>query len=203
MSVQVLGDFQNMDFEAANLSGYTSAIGSPIPVSDALPGWNAYYDGVSASAVWHNTASLGSGVIAINDAEYLYGFVPLEGVYSVGLQGFGGTASIGQSGFVPRDSLSVVFLFRGENVGKFEVSFQGQVLPCGAIRSEPTYSVYAADISRFAGHPGELRFTESNYGRAIIDDIHFSSQAVPEPASAALLAMGALALASRFVRRKS
>ena len=194
--------FENLDFESAVVTGFP--VGYPLPVENALPGWNAYYNGVPTSTVWHNTESLGSGIIAINDANYLYGFVPLEGTYSVGLQGFGGSASIGQSGIIPSDSLSVIFLFRNENVSDFEVSFKGHVLSYSAIISESTYKVCAADISEFAGQTGELRFTESNYGRAIIDDIHFSTKAivVPEPGTVGLFALGALAMAGRFLWRK-
>lgn len=114
----------------------------------------------------------------------------------------GGPASIGQTGQIPIDSMSVIFLFRDEQVGYFNVSFNGNVLPYSVIWSEPNYDICAADISRFAGQTGELRFTESDGGRAILEDIQFSTQAVPEPATVALFALGAIALIGRSARRK-
>jgi hypothetical protein len=183
------GAFQNMDFESAVVTGFP--VGYPLPVENALPGWNAYYDGVKTSSIWHNTGSLGSSVIAINDAEFVYGFVPLDGKYSVVLEGRGGSASIGQTGMVPSDSLSVVFYLRNEWAAGLEVSFQGHVLPYNVIGSETNYDICRADISQFAGQTGELRFTEYA-GGAVIDDIQFSTQAVPEPCTVVLSVFGAL-----------
>jgi hypothetical protein len=195
------GTFQNLDFEAANVAAYST--GDPLVlVQDALPGWTAYYDGMPTSTVCYDTRSLGSAVISINDIHERFGFVPFEGNYSASLEGNSGSASMGQWGEIPGDSLSVVFYYRGEYVGHFDVSFGGQVLPFTAIGSEADYSICAADISAYAGQMGELRFTEANGGRAIIDDIHFSAEAVPEPCTAALFVLGAIALIGRFVWRK-
>ncbi len=39
--IHAQGTFQNLNFESANLSGYSP--GNHVPVSDALPGWSAYF----------------------------------------------------------------------------------------------------------------------------------------------------------------
>ena len=190
------GAFQNLNFESANTTAYSPDNIVPIPTVDALPGWTAYYDGTATSYVWYDTASLGSSVIAINDAKRNYGFIPLEGSYSVGIEGRGGSASIGQTGKVPSDSLSVVFYLRNEWAAGLEVSFQGHVLPYNVIGSQSNYDICEADISQFAGQTGELRFTEYA-GGAVIDDIQFSTRAVPEPGTMVLSVFGALMLFSR------
>ncbi len=198
ISIQAFGAFQNMDFEAANVSEYP--FGYPIPVDKALPGWNAYYDDVQTYSVWYDNTSLGGPVIAVNDTNYVYGFVPLDGQYSVGIQGFAGSASIAQTGQIPLNSLSVVFLFRGESPQRFDVSFKGNILPYTVIWSESGFDICAADISSYVGQTGELRFMESYGGRAIIDDIQFSTQAVPEPNTLVLSVFGSSLL---FWRRHS
>jgi hypothetical protein len=193
ISIQAFGAFQNMDFESASIAGYVP--GSPlVPIDKALPGWKAFYGNDPANTVFYDNWSLGSGVISVNDTNMLLGFVPLDGYYSIGIEGFTGSASIAQTGQIPSDSLSVIFLFRNKQVGYFDVSFNGVMLPYSVIWSEPGFDICAADISSYAGQTGELRFTESYGGRAIIDDIQFSTQAVPEPGTFVLSVFGSLLL---------
>ncbi len=198
------GTFQNMDFESADLGGYYPTY-PLVPVEKGIPGWNAYFNNVPTHTIYYDNAAAIAAAISINDTNFPYGFAPLDGQYSVGLEGRplgGGPASIGQTGLIPMNSLSVVFLLRDEQVGYFYVSFKGNVLPYSVIWSEPGFDICAADISSYAGQTGELRFTESYGGRAILDDIQFSTQAVPEPGTAALFTMGALAMSGRFLWRK-
>lgn len=149
--------------------------------------------------VVYDSKSLTGSVISVNDTKFLYGFTPLDGDYSVGLEGRlgAGDATIGQTGLIPSDSFSVVFLFRDEYVSRLDVSFKGNILPYSVIWSEPGFDICSADIARFAGQTGELRFTE-NSACNVLDDIYFSADAVPEPGTVGLFAMGALAMAGRF-----
>jgi hypothetical protein len=196
------GTFQNLDFEAANVSGYQPGA-DRVPVETALPGWTAYYGGVRTSTVWYDNQALGSSMVSIQDTNLLYGFVPLDGNYSVSLDvQYNRSVAIGQTVQIPLNSLSVVFLFRSEGARNFEVSFAGHVLPYVTTWSDPNFDVCAVDIAKFVGQTGEFRFTESLTGRAIIDDIQFSSEAVPEPGTIALFALGAIAMMGQSARRK-
>jgi len=195
-------DFQNLDFEGANVSGYQPGA-DRVPVETALPGWTAYYGGVQVSTVWYDNRALGSSMVSIQDTNLLYGFAPIDGNYSVSLDvQYNRSVAIGQTVQIPQNSLSVVFLFRSEGARSFEVSFAGHVLPYVTTWSEPNFDVCAVDIAKFVGQTGEFRFTESLTGRAIIDDIQFSSEAVPEPSAVALFALGAIAMMGRFVQCK-
>jgi hypothetical protein len=90
LSAQGQDGFQNLNFEAANVSGYSA--GSSIPASLALPGWTAYLTDTSTSTVTpesqvvYDGISTGGPVISVIDANS--GFAPLQGNYSVFL--FGG-----------------------------------------------------------------------------------------------------------------
>lgn len=187
------GAFTNLDFESANVSGYSPG-DTYVPVNDAMPGWKAYYGGIQSDTVVYDNASLGAPAISLNDSKFRFGFVPLEGNFSASLEGRYETAAIGQSGQVPADSMSVVFWLSIEPEGLLQVSFAGNVLPFYEIGTISGVSIIGADISPYAGLNGELRFTELNASRAVIDGIQFSPGAVPEPGTMALFALGAIIL---------
>jgi hypothetical protein len=76
------------------------------------------------------------------------------------------------------------------------------------IKTFPAYTLYAGDISSFAGQTATLSFTEPappeigflNFLQ--LDQIIFSTGGiVPEPGSAGFLVVGALFFAHRFSRR--
>src|SRR6266576_909632 len=78
--------FLNLNFEAANISGFSPGA-SNVPTNAALPGWTAHYFQPGAGiepvpVVWYDTASLGGAVISINDTNTGSGFVPLQGRFS-------------------------------------------------------------------------------------------------------------------------
>jgi hypothetical protein len=203
MSVQVLGDFQNMDFENP-IEPLVPAADSTISTTDGVPGWTVYLGSDPDTRMPYNTSSIGAPSVALRGPGSQY---VLQGNYTVLLQGEWHDqlipASIAQTGQIPTDSLSVVFdLFTYSNI---ELSFAGHAIPLVQIGSEPGYNIVGGDISAFAGVTGELRFTAQGNKDGLIDDIRFSTEAlvVPEPATAVLFAMGALALAGRFGRRKS
>src|SRR3974390_321110 len=72
--------FQNLDFESANVSGYSP--GSMISVSAALPGWSAYIGGSQIQQMWYDVTSVGTTEIAVVDQFGMAHFPPLQGNYS-------------------------------------------------------------------------------------------------------------------------
>src|SRR5205085_2653446 len=103
-------------------------------------------------------------------------------------------ASIWQSGQIPVGARSIQFYAAG-NIG---LSFGGQQIPLSSLGSGNNYVVFGGDISAFAGQTGELRFV----GNGLLDNISFSSQAIPEPGGAALLAVGLVAGGASAWRRR-
>ncbi len=98
--------------------------------------------------------------------------------------------ALAQTGTVPASAQSVRFY----GLAEFAVSFAGQTIPISQLDTTPHYNIYGGDISIFANQTGELRFTGGGY----LDNIHFSSQQVPEPSMFGLFGFGALLLGWRL-----
>jgi hypothetical protein len=199
--------FVNLDFEDANVSGYSPGF-SAIPVVNAFPGWRASYSDpnigtVEVSNVWYDAISLGGAVISINDTNSGFGiFEPIDCNYSAFLFGgkgiFGNftSSTLSQTGLVPIGTKSLTFSVQyGLNATPLIVSVNGQPI------NSTTY-----DISAFAGQTVTLSFTESAPAGdppslAILDDIAFIPGPVPEPSTVSLIAIGILilCLCSRIV----
>ena len=134
--------FFNLNFEQPILP--LTPVNFQVPTANALPGWSAYTYENTLSEVVYNTLSLGSAAVSLQGAN---GSVPpIQGNYSVVLQGSSGStpssASIGQTGQIPGDSLSLIFWG-----GVSQVSFNGQIIPVAAIGSGANYTIYGGDIS--------------------------------------------------------
>ena len=83
-----------------------------------------------------------------------------------------------------------------------QITFNGQPLNFFVTGSTANYNIYAADISEFAGHTGQLLFTVPPYtGSDELDYIQFSSVPVPEPSEFGLAVLGALLLGLRRWRK--
>ena len=188
--------FVNLNFEAANIAGYSSGA---IPATNAFPNWT-----VSPNYALYNTFSLSGNSISLLDTNSLYLPSPtIQGKFYVLLNsgnypGTGIPISIGQTGQVPFAAQSITFW---GSIGGLQITFNNQPLSFSTLGSTANYSIYGADISAFAGQTGQLLFTLPPYvGYATIDNIRFSSAPVPEPASFALAGLGTL-LFSRLRRR--
>lgn len=183
------GTFENLGFEDATIV--------PIPLTDfivasnALPGWRCYIGGTEVGGVHYNMFALAAPAISLHGTTSP-DFQPLAGSYSVFLQsGLALTgAAIAQTGEIPADAQSVRFF---ANISSLQVTFAGQALLLSAVGSTPNYTIYGADVSPFAGLPGELRFT-SPAGIAFLDNIFFSNVPIPEPSVFGMLGLGALLL---------
>jgi hypothetical protein len=209
--------FANLDFESANVSGHSP--GDEVSTNVALPSWTAYFSSSSdptassLSVVGYDALSLGPAFISLEDSNAPNGtggfsLFPMQGDYSVFLQGSQGSVpfppgtstSIGQTGTIPNTAESLTFFaILG---GNFQVTFNGQNISYSAVGSAANYTIYGADISSYAGQTGQLLFTAPSQTSTLLDNIQFSSSAVPEPSEFVLSGLGALFLGFRRWTKK-
>ena len=78
------------------------------------------------------------------------------------------------------------------------MSFAGQPIPLSLLGSTPTYGIFGGDVTAFANQTGELLFS----GYAVLDNITFSGQAIPEPSVPALATCGVLLAGLAFLRQR-
>jgi hypothetical protein len=204
---QAQGSLQNLDFEAATVSPVPpDQFGSLVPIVNAFPGWTGYVGTNQMTDVLQNNFTLGTAWIDIIGPDWPYSGI-IEGQYTALLQaGFNGAAgsgyvnvSLSQIGLVPSNAQSIQLEVSGVN---FSVSFAGQNISLIPIGSGPNYTLYAGDISSFAGQNGDLVLTamttpDQLYNNVYFDSIAFSPSAVPEPSTLALLAIGGTTLLFR------
>ncbi len=206
-SMQAQIAFQNLDFEQANLGadpqpGY-------VRVASALPYWTVRLGGGQQTEMIYNEQSLGATSVSLVEAadggtDLVYG--PIDGNYSVLLQGgiSLSSASISQKGWIPWNAQSLLFKAEQGDI-PLEVEISGQDIPYTAVGSGASYTLFAADVSAWAGETETLTFSalEGGDDNWLLDDISFSPNAVPEPSIMSLLVMGGLALAARRWRGKA
>jgi hypothetical protein len=187
------GTFRNMDFESANLSGYSP--GSMVPITSAMPGWSG-----SSAQVLYDDIFIGGGAISIFDSLN-GGPPPLQGNYSAYLmgspQGFPGPGpvTIDQTGLIPMGTRSLMVSMSWQNQAPV-VAIGGEPITMIPVSTFPRYTLYAGDISSFAGQTATLSFTapspsgSPNPSFLELDNITFSPIAVPEPSALALAGLG-------------
>lgn len=195
------GTFQNLDFEMANLSGFSPGT---VPMVNALPGWQGYLGVNQTANAYYNDLSLGAAAISIHSS--LSTKPPIQGSYSVILQGQFNpnnvpgrdSAAIAQTGQIPANSLSLRFYSGSEFM---QASFAGQSISLVQLGITGSYIIFGGDISAFAGQTGELRFTMPSvafsYNIPYLDSISFSAQQIPEPSTFGLFGIGVLLLGCR------
>jgi hypothetical protein len=193
--------FLNLDFESANLAPVPAGeVGGYVSITDAIPAWTAFVDGNPISQVIQNNGTAGgSPSLSIwgSDAPPDSGVLVFQGNYNVILSaGFGGHAtSISQAGLVPASANLLLFKASAYSAGSgsFSVSMGDQNLDYYALSTEVNFTIYAADVSAFAGLVKTLTFTDNSAASAWnyeqLDDIQFVSEAVPEPSVPNLLGM--------------
>jgi len=192
--------FVNLNFESAKFVVPDPLNPYEVSATNAIPGWIPYYAGNPVSLVLSNTVSLSGGWVSVfgtnNDV-----FVPqIQGNYYIWLAGANYTGNetpvgIGQTAQIPIKATS--FTFWGYWAGT--ITFGNQVLSVFQTGSTANYNIYSVDVSSYSGQTGELLFTTLLAGGAVIDNIQFSTTAVPEPGSLALIALGGALFA---IRRK-
>jgi len=203
--------FVNLNFESADLSPVPPN-GAPtyVPEASALPGWSAAVDSEQLTQVLQNTITFGEASVDILGPNYpaaaLSALGVIDGNYTAVLQSGGDpqnssvlvNASIDQTGLIPLGSESLTFKAWQFNTA-FSVSFAGNVLPLVALGAGPNYTLYGADVSFLAGETGPLEFTALTLNTGLsevgLDDITFSTTAVPEPSPLVLTGIGGLLFA--------
>ena len=205
--------FVNLDFESANLAPSPPNQVKYVPIASALPGWTASAGSAPINQVMQNSFDFGTANVSIlgpnypaagpqSQADSAVG--TLDGHYTVLLQAGGGinpngdpttvNTSISQTGTIPFGYKSIEFK-AWQSYSTFSVSFDGNTLPLVPIDLTANYNIYGVDISAYAGQTGPLDFTAifgSGLSLVELDDITFSTQAVPEPSPLILTGFGGL-----------
>jgi hypothetical protein len=215
--------FVNLDFESANVSAYNDQPSS-VPATNAIPGWTAYIGGNPQSDIIYNDRPLSAATVTLQSSNSQYSVIQgsIQGDYHVELFAdsdyfttdptYVQSAAIGQTGTIPFSAKSITFW---GSMGDMQITFNGIPLDFFGTGSGPNYTIYAADVSAYAGQTGELLFEAPTEiegaqppgylwgGGGDIDNIQFSATEVPEPGELALIAMGGLFFGlTRALRRR-
>jgi hypothetical protein len=184
-----------------------------VTVANALPGWTVDYGTIQQTQILYNAPSLGATAVTLLASGYPGSAGPIiDGNFSVdlqvGLNGAQAEASISQTGLVPAGTQSLLFdvanpTFQPESLNVFIGNDQLTLFPVGTGQGVSTsYTIFGANISSWAGQTEPLTF--SSYGEVVIDDISFSTQAIPEASPLVLTGVGGLlfALYRRFAPKR-
>jgi hypothetical protein len=190
--------FTNLNFESANVPNVlTNQEGADVSASLGMPGWTAFIGGGQASEIGHNNFSAGGAFVVIEGPSWPSSQI-LQGKYTayiIGSQFSTPTsASIAQTGRIPPGSMSVQFFVDQSGFDNFQVTFGGNSIPIEQLGTGPNYYIMGGDVSAYAGHTGELRFTALPDTGGLLDNIIFSTSPVPEPGTLALMGAGAVLL---------
>ena len=185
--------FTNLDFESAKVIFATNPPGL-IATSNAFPGWSVFGGTNQAFYVPYNYSAGPdvTGLVGSNSSV-------LNGNFSASMVQ---NETMSQTGLVPNGTESLLF---DATSSSFLVSLGSQNLSYIAISNAlnsygNSYTIYAADVSAFAGQTETLSFSSPVAYYGLLDDIQFSTVAIPEPSAISLLCLGSGILF--YVRRR-
>lgn len=196
---RLYGTFENMDFEAATVVPVPGLPGL-IVASNAVPRWE-FNPMPLEGLMFYNGVSLGGAMVTLLGPGWAQPEQILEGTYSLKLntflfgQEYG--AFLWQTGEIPAEAKSLIFYAAPDP--QLKITFSGERLDFVKLQSRGAYDAFGADVARFAGQTGELRFATD--GLAIIDSIRFSTTVIPEPSPATIAGIG-IAVSLLCVRAK-
>lgn len=208
LDVQSQGNFQNLDFESANLNPVPPGeYGGLVPVALAFPGWTGYAGTNQVSQTRQNALTLGAPNLAIFGPNWTNDVI-IEGFYTAVLQpgvnppSPAVSVSLAQTGLVPATAKSIELKLLGD----ISVSLAGQPVQLAPSGNGANYVLFRGDVSQFAGQVVELRFTAfaepgHTTGLDYLDSIQFSDIAIPEPSVLGLMVVRLAALAWRRERK--
>jgi hypothetical protein len=196
LSAIAQGTFRNLGFEEALIAPGTPE--GKISTSFAIPGWSAFLDETLLSEISYNRPVIFRSDITLFDRTS--GLPAIDGQYKVSLWSEGiGDSSIRQTGIVP--SAAPFLLFKLNPRAKDRdpsdlrihpiIRMNGEVISYRPLEFASNYTLYSADVSRFAGQSVTLEFAAVRPPQAVssfsLDSIEFSN--VPEPRSSSLIIM--------------
>jgi hypothetical protein len=209
------GMFQNLDFEQTTVLQTSQT--NNVSALDGLPGWTVYASTNQLTFVGFNNACLSATCVSLlgTNGDPVFGYRSFDGGFSVLLQGglsgsgpnqYPSAASIRQTGVVPATARSMVFEARPD-IGFLSVLVDGASVPYSTLSNSPNYTLFGADVSKFAGETVELQFSVTRQSGTpqsswILDSIQFSDLAIPEPRAIPLLLLGGATLWARHRRQK-
>jgi hypothetical protein len=207
LSVRAQATFQNLNFEQASpISAGVPGAPYIVTAASALPYWTVTIGGVQQTQINYNAISTGAPAVVLIGVDSDFGSPPIDGNYSVLLQGSFPAAApaISQTSLIPAGTQSLLFEAL-PSIGSLNILVGAQIVPFADIGSGPNYTLYDANISAWADDVEQITFSalgnSSGPNNWEIDDISFSP--TPEPSVVSLAAIGGLLFASRkwFARR--
>jgi hypothetical protein len=201
--------FVNLNFESTTITPVVFPGGTrytaTVPSWTWTPGGN-FVNG-DPNSVGYNELALDSPAVNLQGTNSPFASA-IQGKYSILLQGgsefvpSNSYSAIWQTGQIPANAKSLIYWG-----GALQVTFNGQPLTLIDISNALNYTIWGMDISAYAGQTGVLQFTKpwlpTNFSDgALLDNIQFSSSAVPEPSEFALSGLGALLLGFRRWTKK-
>jgi len=206
-------NFQNLDFDSANLV-FPIPGGNPFTtVAIALPGWTATVGGNPFSSAFYDAIPLDSSYVGIFDAnapDYMPRPLCAEGYGAMLAAGYGGDVNLSQTGIIPASARSISFwttgptgFIGGQHDPGVQLAINGHVLEAYDVDYEGGWKLCAADVSSYAGGSAQVSFSLKSYYRPgnigayeyYLDDISFSTVDIPEPGAGCLAVWGIAAAA--------
>ena len=207
--------FQNFDFESAMPPFVViDPTYGAVAVSNSVPGWSPYIgSGGAGIAVLYNNYFIGTPAVALLGPGWTNQPQIIEGSYSILLQGGAypssgpAFASIAQVGLLPAGTKSIEFKGNGVPISSIGLFVAGQSIPVFPLSTTPSYTLYGADVSQFAGQVAELRLTALvsptyPFPNLLVDSFEFSNTAIPEPSTIGISIFGASLLGWRLLRAR-